>query len=160
MSEDKHNRYMKLALSFAKLSPPKPTNFRVGAILVDSSTDAILATGYTLELSGNTHAEQCCFTKISSGHDGESIGDLLPPQTVLYTTMEPCSYRLSGNLPCVDRILQTHIKTVYVGVYEPSKFVDQNNGRQRLEAAGIEFVHIPGFEDEILKTATEGHVNV
>lgn len=150
---------MRLALSVAEESPPKPTNFRVGAVIVDGSTDVVLATGHTLELPGNTHAEQCCFMKISSEHGDKPIDQLLSPQAVLYTTMEPCSKRLSGNLPCVDRILQTNIKTVYVGVYEPSKFVDQNNGRQRLEAAGIKFIHVPGFEDEILKTATEGHVN-
>ena len=161
---DKHTRYMGMALSCAQQSPPKPTNFRVGAVLVDAESDTVLATGYTLELQGNTHAEQCCLMKLAAQHGKDSSNDLLPSQTVLYTTMEPCSLRLSGNLPCVDRILQTRqgryggIKTVYVGVFEPSKFVDDNTGRKRLEDAGIEFIHITGLEQAILQTATEGHV--
>ena len=160
---DKRAHYMRLALSCAQRSPPKPTNFRVGAVLVDADKDVVLATGYTLELPGNTHAEQCCLMKLTTDNQEGSIGDLLPSHTVIYTTMEPCTERLSGNTSCVDRILQTQkgkhggIRTICVGVYEPSKFVEQNNGRQRLIDAGIEFVHVPGFEDEILKVATQGH---
>jgi pyrimidine deaminase RibD-like protein len=162
---EKHKHYMQLAINEAKKSPPKPTNFRVGAVLVDETNNTILATGYTLELPGNTHAEQCCFQKIARAYDipEENIGDVLTEQTVLYTTMEPCSTRLSGNLPCVERILRTRqgrntgIKTVYVGVFEPQKFVGHNTGKQKLEDGGIDFVHVPGFESEILTIATKGH---
>ncbi|PNS20288.1 Diaminohydroxyphosphoribosylamino-pyrimidine deaminase [Sphaceloma murrayae] len=157
--------YMRLALVEARKSPPKPTNYCVGALLVSpSSSEPILATGYTLELPGNTHAEQCCFMKMAEKHDvseGE-IGRVLPEDTVLYTTMEPCNLRLSGNAPCVDRILGTHengrgIKKVYVGVLEPEKFVGENQGRKKLEEAGVEVIQVLGMEDEILKTATSGH---
>lgn len=68
-------------------------------------------------------------------------------------------------MPCVDRILGLKrkdggqaIKTVYVGVWEPETFVGVNEGRRRLEEAGIEVVHVPGFEEEILRVATAGHV--
>ncbi|MCJ1397845.1 hypothetical protein MMC11_001041 [Xylographa trunciseda] len=158
--------YMRLALSLAKQSPPKPTNFCVGAILVDEAENKILSTGYTLELPGNTHAEQCCLHKFAAEHgkSEEDVADILPKRTAIYTTMEPCWERLSGNLPCIDRILSTRnganggIKTVYHGVSEPETFVGQNNGRARLEAAGIQCVHVSGFEHEILKVATAGHV--
>lgn len=85
---------------------------------------------------------------------------MLPETTVLYTTVEPCFKRLSGNLPCVERVvrLRKAIKTVYVGVKEPEKFVGQNTGRQRLEDAGIEVVLVPGMENEILEVATAGHI--
>lgn len=160
-----HAAYMQLAISLAKKSPPRPSNFRVGAVLVDQEQNRTLATGYTLELPGNTHAEQCCLQKIAAGHNvpEEAVGESLPSKTVIYTTMEPCGKRLSGNMPCVERILQTRkastggIKTVYVGVTEPEKFVGENTGRAKLEAAGIEYVHIAGFEQEILEIATAGH---
>lgn len=161
-----HVEYMRQALSEARKSPPKPTNFCVGAILVSpSASDPVLATGYTLELPGNTHAEQCCFSKFAASHQvaEEDIGSVLPGDAVLYTTMEPCSLRLSGNLPCVDRILQTKtpghkgIQTVYIGVKEPEKFVGENAGRQKLEQAGVRVTHVTGLEDEILKVATAGH---
>ncbi|KAK7515277.1 cytidine deaminase-like protein [Phyllosticta citriasiana] len=160
-----HKAYMRLALAEALKSPPKHTNFCVGALLVDEGNGNILATGYTLELQGNTHAEQCALQKYAAANNvtEERIGDILPEQTVIYTTMEPCNFRLSGNLPCADRILQTRsnskggIKKVYLGVKEPEKFVGENEGRAKLEANGIQCVHVPGLEQEILAVATAGH---
>lgn len=162
-----HMQYMRLALDQAQESPPKPSNFRVGALLVDADTGAILSRGYTLECEGNTHAEQCCLLKFAKAHglSEGGVGDALPPNTVLYTTMEPCNLRLSGNLPCADRIIRTkskegdqRIKKVYLGVKEPEKFVGENQGRAKLEENGIECIHIPGLEDRILSVATAGHI--
>ncbi|KAL8730295.1 MAG: hypothetical protein Q9166_004178 [cf. Caloplaca sp. 2 TL-2023] len=160
-----HLEYMRFALSLARQSPPKPTNFRVGAVLVNEATNRILSTGFTLELPGNTHAEQCALRKYSAANDvtAEKVGVVLPAQTVLYTTMEPCQSRSAGNVPCVDRILATlsdgshGIKTVYIGVQEPDTFVTTNAGQSKLEQAGIVCVHVPGLEQEILQTATAGH---
>ncbi|KAK8254171.1 cytidine deaminase-like protein [Phyllosticta capitalensis] len=160
-----HKAYMRLALAEALKSPPKPTNFCVGALLVDESNGKILATGYTLELEGNTHAEQCALQKYATAANvsEERIGETLPEQTVIYTTMEPCNFRLSGNLPCADRIIRTRsngkggITKVYLGVKEPEKFVGENVGRAKLEGHGIQCVHVPGLEQEILAVATAGH---
>lgn len=128
---------------------------------MDADADAIITTGYTLECEGNTHAEQCCFIKLAKTHgvSEEELGRVLPANTVLYTTVEPCGKRLSGNLPCVERILRlgSAIKAVYVGVKEPEKFVGENTGRTKLTAAGINVVLVPGMEEEILKVATAGH---
>ena len=157
---------MQLALAEARKSPPKPSNFCVGAVLVSPSNvdNPILATGYTLELEGNTHAEQCCLSKIALQHGvpEKDVGRVLPLDCVLYTTMEPCALRLSGNMPCVERILSTHnhgkgIKRVCVGVLEPEKFVGENNGRKRLADAGVDVVQVKGMEEEILRVATAGH---
>jgi len=131
-------------------------------LILDADTNQILATGYTLELEGNTHAEQCCHIKLSNQHGvpEEQLHQVLPGNAVLYTTVEPCGMRLSGNLPCVERILRLGkgIKTVYVGVKEPEKFVGENKGRTKLEEAGIKVIHVDGLEDEILEVATAGHV--
>ncbi|KAF1936962.1 cytidine deaminase-like protein [Clathrospora elynae] len=161
-----HLQYMRLALDQAQESPPKPSNFRVGALLVDADTGAILSRGYTLECEGNTHAEQCCLLKFAKAHDlpEERVGEALPPNTVIYTTMEPCNLRLSGNLSCADRIIRTKgkggeqsIKKVYLGVKEPEKFVGDNEGRKKLEENSVECVHVPGLEERILSVATAGH---
>lgn len=163
---DQNLYFMNLALPEARKSPPKPTNFCVGACLVSEDDNTLLETGYTLECEGNTHAEQSCFIKFARRHgcSEEQIGHYLPRRTVLYTTMEPCNKRSAGNLPCVDRILQLRddhgtcvILKVYVGVWEPETFVGVNEGRKKLESAGIEVVHVPGLEDEILQVATAGH---
>ncbi|KAL2016095.1 hypothetical protein VTK56DRAFT_4269 [Thermocarpiscus australiensis] len=157
-----HKAFMQLALEQAKKSPPKPTNYRVGAVLVDSASNEILATGYTLELPGNTHAEQCCFLKLAEnyGVPEEKLKEVLPSELALYTTVEPCSTRLSGNLPCVERVLRLagSIRTVYVGIMEPETFVAENTGKKSLQDAGISVVHVEGLEKEILDVATAGHV--
>lgn len=160
--DQKHGAFMRYAIALARQSPPKPSNFCVGAVLVSSTASEILSTGYTLECEGNTHAEQSCFIKLSkaNGVPEERLGDILPEDTVLYTTMEPCVKRLSGNKSCVERILALgeSIRTVYVGVKEPEKFVGQNEGRKLLEDAGVRVVLVEGLEKEILSVATAGHV--
>lgn len=160
-----HKAYMRFALSLAEKSNPQPSNFCVGAVLVDEAANQILSTGYTLELPGNTHAEQCCLEKLSASEavSADDVGTVLPERTVLYTTMEPCDKRASGNLPCTARILNTKssanggVKTVYSGVREPGTFVGENRGRAKLEEAGIACVHVTGFEKEILTVATASH---
>ncbi|CAN8097979.1 unnamed protein product [Discula destructiva] len=158
-----HRAYMQYALNLARKSPPKPSNFCVGAVIVDQSTNTILADGYTLELEGNTHAEQCCLLKLAHKHNvpEEQLKDMLPPHLALYTTVEPCSKRLSGNKPCAERILNLAgvIEVVYVGVMEPKEFVEENTGRDALKKAGVRFEHVSGMEEEILSVAKAGHVS-
>ena len=89
------------------------------------------------------------------------IAEVLPENTVLYTTMEPCNKRLSGSATCVDRILRLNgaIKVVYVGVREPDTFVGENlgTGLKRLEEAGIKVEFVEGMKERILKVSTAGH---
>jgi pyrimidine deaminase RibD-like protein len=156
-----HMGYMEYALEQARLSPPAPTKFCVGAVLVDADKNEILSTGYSMELPGNTHAEQCCFIKVAQKHNlpEERIGEVLPKNTVLYTTMEPCNKRLSGNRTCVERILRLNgaIKVVYVGIKEPEIFIGENVGRKRLEDAGVVVTFVEGIQDRILEVSTAGH---
>ncbi|KAI1767824.1 cytidine deaminase-like protein [Hypoxylon sp. FL1150] len=163
-----HKAFMEYALEAARLSPPQADKFCVGACLVDAETGQILSTGYSLELPGDrpddpgrTHAEHCCFIKIADqyGVAEERIGDVLPPNTVLYTTMEPCNSRLSGNKACFDRIigLDCAIKIVYVGIQEPDTFIAANSGRSRLEKAGVQMVFVEGLQDRILEVSMAGH---
>jgi len=173
ISKDTHIHYLKLALEQARQSPPKPTNFRVGALLVSfppSSSPQTLSSGYTLELPGNTHAEQCALSKLASSHSKSEadVSSILTPQsnTVLYTTLEPCGKRLSGNLPCVARVILTRasdpaagIRKVIFGAKEPGTFVQDSPSCRLLTEAGIEWDYIPDLEEEILAVAMEGHTN-
>ncbi|KAI9714616.1 MAG: hypothetical protein M1828_001153 [Chrysothrix sp. TS-e1954] len=131
-----HTTYIQRALSLSRRSPPLPTNYRVGALLVDTSSSPpeVLASGYTLELPGNTHAEQVCLMKFAArfgfeekGEEGvgEAFGVYACERgqgegqekgevgggIVLYTTMEPCHHRSPGNIPCVERILLTRSRS-------------------------------------------------
>lgn len=166
-----HKGYMEYALAKARLSPPAATKFCVGAVLVDADKNEILSTGFSMELPGNTsadpgntHAEQCCLIKVALKHGlpaekpEDWIGHVLPPNTLLYTTMEPCNERLSGNRTCVERILtlSDKIKMVYVGIKEPGIFINQNEGRRRLEDAGIRVELVEGMHDRILEISMAG----
>lgn len=144
-----NRKFMELALEEAKKCEGTETAFSVGAVLVKDGE--VLSTGYSRELPGNTHAEQCALEKYFAKHNTKDV----PEGTVIYTTMEPCSERLSGNEPCVQRILKSCIKTVFVGVLEPDTFVANNTGKQLLTEANVEYIHIPGYEEECLAAATK-----
>jgi pyrimidine deaminase RibD-like protein len=169
---------MQKCISLAEQSPPRPTNFRVGAILLSrkdgddsGDDDRILSTGYTMELAGNTHAEQCCFSNYAAVHkvSDDEVSTVLPfekgRKLIMYVSMEPCGKRLSGNAPCVQRIIKTReggregVRKVYFGVKEPGTFVGESEGCKMLTAAGIEWEHVGGFEREILSVAFAGHEN-
>lgn len=164
-----HEGFMEYALEQARKSPPASNKFCVGAVLVDEDKGEVLSTGYSLEYPrdykgdpGTTHAEQCCFIKIADKHNlrEEQIADVLPPNTVLYTTMEPCNERLSGNMTCATRIirLKNAIKTVYVGIREPGTFIANNDGQERLESHGINVIYpVEHMKDRITKVALAGH---
>lgn len=83
--------------------------------------------------------------------------------------MEPCSERLSGNIPCADSIIQYNdsaerkekglgkVRAVYVGVKEPGDFIAKNVGQEKLLASGVGYIHISGLEEEILAVARKRH---
>lgn len=130
-----HQGAMRMALVLAAKSPCIPTNYRVGALITHSATGRIVATGYTLELPGNTHAEECCLLKVAGSlaasepseplltststsssparaDDDATIPQLPVPRPfptephTLYTTVEPCCLRLSGKTACLERVLR------------------------------------------------------
>ena len=169
VSKELHLSYLRQALDLARKSPPKPTNFRVGALLVSFAPSAqTLSSGYTLELEGNTHAEQCALSKLASQHSlpEAHLNSVLTPEAnvTLYTTLEPCGVRLSGNMPCIQRILASRqgnesggIRRVIFGAKEPGTFVQNSQSCQMMTKAGIEWEYINEMEEEILAVAKEGH---
>ena len=144
--------YMELALQMAAKCGETQTQFNVGAVLVYDGQ--ILATGHSRELPGNTHAEQCALEKYFE-QSGERT---VPEGTEIFTSMEPCSFRLSGQSPCVNRILDVNnIKSCFVGVLEPDTFVKDNSSSKILSEANISYIYIPGFEKRALEIAIKGH---
>ncbi|KAF1971963.1 hypothetical protein BU23DRAFT_555492 [Bimuria novae-zelandiae CBS 107.79] len=167
-----HKAFMHYTVDQARLSPPGPDKFCVGAVIVDGDTGRILSTGYSTELPGykeaemgNTRAEQCCFMKVTQSNGlsvvraEEQIIKFLTTNTVLHTTMEPCTARLSGNRTCCDRIvaLKEKLRTVYVGIREPNTFIVGNDGKQRLQGEGIRFEMTEEANDLCYEAAMNGH---
>jgi pyrimidine deaminase RibD-like protein len=157
-----HQQYMQLALLEAQKCVATPTAFCVGAVIVSSSTPPrVLSTGYSRELPGNTHAEQCAIDKLISSHADPVQAAALLEGASIYTTMEPCSVRLSGNVPCVERVMGARFGMVYMGVEEPSDFVECEGTRKLKESgAGVWVVEGPGLREACLKEARRGHDGV
>lgn len=153
LTQADHERLMEVALEEALSTPQQPlgqNRFRVGAVLADASNGRVLSKGHSFELGlnayegyvGAAHAEECCFIKYAQEH-GKDLSRTLPEHTVLYTTLEPCSKRLTpGSTACTSRILSFggRIRTVYVGIREPGDFIECNDGQRLLEDHGIQVV--------------------
>ncbi|KAG0265797.1 hypothetical protein DFQ27_000370 [Actinomortierella ambigua] len=127
------------------------------ATTISSTTAAsddyeLVATGYSRELPGNTHAEECCLLKLLHNDDENKKEEEKEEehQLIMYSTMEPCSHRLSGNRPCSERLIASRVRTVYVGVREPDHFVQKVVGIEDMVEHGLTVVHIPGFEKACL----------
>ncbi|KAG9318680.1 diaminohydroxyphosphoribosylamino-pyrimidine deaminase [Chiua virens] len=148
---------------------PVQTAFCVGCVLVariPGMKPVTLATGYSRELPGNTHAEANALTKahnLSNLHlaallplvsPTPSITDLLRC-TDVYTTLEPCSVRTSGLPACADALINAGIRRCIIGVGEPDDFVNCE-GAQKLKDAGIDIVWLKGLEKQCLDTARRG----
>ncbi|KAI0281605.1 cytidine deaminase-like protein, partial [Russula aff. rugulosa BPL654] len=163
------------ALKEAAKCTPAPTAFCVGCVLVarypssnaeEEQQPVILATGYSRELSGNTHAEANALTK-ARNLSPEQLSELFPragstptiddvlKHTDVYTTLEPCSVRTSGLAPCADALVASKVPRCFIGVGEPNDFV-QCEGARKLKDAGCQVVWVKGLEGECLAAARRG----
>jgi len=145
--------FMLLAIEEGKKCSSVNTAYNVGAVLV--SNGRILAKGFSRELPGNTHAEECALIKIQNVEYPENHLELTS-DCDLYTTMEPCSMRLSGKVPCCQLVNMARIKRVIIGVREPPKFVNcqgadflRNNGvrKKRGTLCTINYSFCEGLAD-------------
>ncbi|GJE87154.1 cytidine deaminase-like protein [Phanerochaete sordida] len=128
---------------------------------------AVLATGFSRELSGNTHAEANALAKarqLTAAELREVIPSISPDITIddllskadIYSTMEPCSVRTSGLAPCADAIVAGGLRRCIIGVSEPDDFV-KCEGAQKLKNGGVEVLWVRGLEAECLEVARTGH---
>ncbi len=155
-----HRQLMEMAVAEAARSQPAPTAYCVGCVIVPGGTGEALeaaadaadpkggeeaarqaaaaaadrvrwcASGFSRERPGNTHAEEVALAKlVEAGHDTAGCD--------LYTSMEPCSKRLSGKTSCVARCIEHRVGRVFIGVREPDHFV-RCEGVEQLLDAGIE----------------------
>ncbi|KAJ7046856.1 cytidine deaminase-like protein [Mycena alexandri] len=160
-----------LALEEARKCEPSPTAFCVGCVLAvawpdDTAEPTVVATGYSRELPGNTHAEANALAKLKAltppeiqslfpGPNPPLIDQILPRLDV-YTTLEPCSVRTSGLSPCADALIAAGVRRCFIGAGEPADFV-KCEGAQKLKDVGIEVVWMAGLEEECLEVARRGH---
>ncbi|MDP9751071.1 MULTISPECIES: bifunctional diaminohydroxyphosphoribosylaminopyrimidine deaminase/5-amino-6-(5-phosphoribosylamino)uracil reductase RibD [Thermoanaerobacter] len=128
--------YMKRALTLAKkgwgYTNPNPL---VGAVIVKNGK--IIGEGYH-EYFGGPHAEVNALKNAVENVEGSTM----------FVTLEPCSH-YGKTPPCVEEIIKSGIKRVYIAMEDPNPKVS-GNGIKRLKEAGIE-VHVGMMEKEARK---------
>ena len=137
--DDRH--WMQEAIDLSKLCPFSEKAYSVGAIII-SAVGKRISTGYSRE-KGYMHAEEIAIQKAKTLNEDLS-------HCILYTTMEPCSKRLSGTPSCSQHILEEHIPRVCFALREPPIFV-QCEGERLLKEGGVHVVEMSDFAKEVKK---------
>lgn len=124
---------MRMAIDCGKksLQENEETKPKVGAVLVKN--EEVLATAFRGELGKGDHAEYTIFGKKLNGKD---LTD-----TVLFTTLEPCTSRKSKT-PCTEWIIKSGVKKVFIGMLDPNPII-LGEGYNALKSAGIEVDYFP-----------------
>lgn len=116
--------YMRLALKLALRAKGQTSpNPLVGALIVKNGK--IVGQGFHLR-AGTPHAEIHALKNAGAQAKGAE----------LYLNLEPCSH-YGRTPPCVDAIIQSKIKKVFVGMVDSNPLV-QGKGIKKLREAGIE----------------------
>ena len=132
-----HKKWMRRALCLASLgsglTSPNPL---VGAVILDKKGE-LISEGFH-QKSGMPHAEAMAFNNLKDDPSGGT----------LYVNLEPCCHR-GKTPPCVDRIITSGIKEVFVSIKDPDLRV-AGKGIKLLENAGIK-VNLGLCEKEALE---------
>lgn len=132
--------WMRYAIELSRRCPPSDEAYSVGAVILDEH-GAVIATGHSRENEPKVHAEEAALAKL--GHDDPRL-----PAATLYSTLEPCSRRVSRPRSCAQLILEARIPRVVIAWREPDLFVTDARGRDVLAAAGVDVVELPELAGE------------
>ena len=129
---------MQLAVSLAWECPPSDNAFSVGAVIVDSG-GAELSRGFSRE-GGDpaVHAEEAALGKLAAG-EPRLAG------ATIYSTLEPCTQRISRPRTCTELIIAGGLARVVIAWREPDLFVADCQGVELLSAAGLAVTELPEF---------------
>ena len=139
MSEEdcNHKKWMRRAINLASLgignTSPNPL---VGAVILDK-TGKLISEGFH-QKAGMPHAEAMAFNNLRED----------PSEGTLYVNLEPCCHK-GRTPPCVDRIISSGLKRVFVSIKDPDLRV-AGRGIKILKDAGIE-VNLGLCEKEALE---------
>ncbi|MEV4124775.1 dihydrofolate reductase family protein [Nocardia sp. NPDC049707] len=135
-------QFMRRAIELARLCPPSPIAFSVGAVIVADGIE--ISTGYSRETDEKVHAEESALDKLDAD-------DPRLARATMYSTLEPCSQRATTTrLPCTDRILRSGIPRVVIAWREPSTFVSNCVGVEQLRLRGVDVVELAELAEEAM----------
>ena len=119
-----HKKWMRRAIQLASLGSGNTSpNPMVGAVIIDK-TGKLISEGFHHK-AGTPHAEAMAFDNLKEDPSGGTI----------YVNLEPCCH-VGKTPPCVDRIITSGIKKVFVSIRDPDIRV-AGKGISLLENAGI-----------------------
>ena len=130
------------AIELSRRCPRSYDSFAVGAVLLDRDENFV-ADGYSLERGERMHAEEVALAKAE-----EQAADL--QGGVMFSSLEPCSVRLSGKRSCADRIVAAGIRRVVYALDEPPVFV-RCEGVSLLRENGVEVVQLAELGEQVLQ---------
>ena len=145
-------RFLRLAIELARLSPPSETAFSVGAVVVGEHGD-VLSTGYSREQENKDHAEEVALRKLAL--PDQQGDDPRLRRATIYSSLVPCGARASRPVTCVQHILNAGIPRVVYAWREPPLFA-AGDGAERLRAAGVAVTEIGSLAD--LARAVNSHL--
>jgi pyrimidine deaminase RibD-like protein len=132
--------WLTAAVELSRRCPPSASAFAVGAVVV-AADQSVLAEGWSRRDHPNDHAEEGALRRIDPG-------DPRLDTATLYSSLEPCSRRLSRPRSCTALILAGGIRRVVFALREPAVFVE-GRGAEELAAAGVVVVERPDFADRV-----------
>jgi diaminohydroxyphosphoribosylaminopyrimidine deaminase/5-amino-6-(5-phosphoribosylamino)uracil reductase len=131
-----HTKWMKRAIFLASLGKNTTSpNPRVGAVILDKNGN-LISEGFHFK-AGMPHAEAMAFNNLGKNAKGGSM----------YVNLEPCCHH-GKTPPCVDKVISSGIKKVYISIEDPDKRV-AGKGIKLLKDAGIQ-VHLGLCQKESL----------
>ena len=120
-----HLKWMRRAIDLALLGKGRTSpNPLVGAVIVDKNGE-LISEGFHSQ-AGLPHAEAMAFDNLKKNPGGGS----------LYVNLEPCCHE-GKTPPCVNRIISSGLKKVFVSIKDPDQRVS-GKGLDQLKKAGIE----------------------
>jgi pyrimidine deaminase RibD-like protein len=128
--------WLSTAVDLAWRCPSSPGAFNVGALIIDAD-DRELARGWSRDTDEHVHAEESALLRVPN-HPRLS-------GATIYSSLEPCSIRKSRPASCTQLIIASGIRRVVFAWREPSLLVEDCQGVELLQAAGIEVVEMPEF---------------
>jgi riboflavin-specific deaminase-like protein len=127
------HRFLRWAVELSRLSPPSPSAFSVGAVIV-AEDGQVLATGFSREQEEHDHAEEVALRKLGP--------DWRLKRATMYSSLVPCGARSSRPVTCVQHIVAAGIPRVVYAWREPPLFT-AGDGAEQLTAAGVTVIEVP-----------------
>lgn len=112
----------------------------VGAVILKDNK--IIESAHRGELGLGEHAEYTLLEK--------KLKDEIIAGSTIFTTLEPCTNRNHPKVPCVDRLIERKVKTVWIGMVDPDERIT-GKGIEKLRAANIEVILYPKEYGAILE---------